>query len=1094
MTVSGRLGVPHELHGFPQRPRISQYIIAHRPHVVVFSAPGGCGKTVAAGQVAVLSDLPVWLSFEHRPLDWESLARGVLHALSKPEEVESEAQRVRDREILTDRLSAALQSYSPSRLCIVADAAGTVGSVQDLVDFAAELRKSTSEASLLIVTARDISRWTPCKGVSNVLMLDKSDLALMPLEAREIGAFHATKGLSDDVIMAGLEYSGGNVGLFTMFVRHPELLWRFEYGRCTDTLKQQAITFMLDVLGPRQYDLLACASLLGSGDLKDLESCACLTGSSVSVADVEALAEVFPLFRCSDVPPYRFDVHDLVLDVITDLGSTGVAGLNAETVQSVFRHLAGVGRYHRIFQVCEAMGSLEQLAEFLETFGMQYYLQGETKGLLRFLSLLPARLKAQKPKLLMLEGRALEHEGKYEQALEMVRLSQQVAASIGDQAAEREGLIAELLLLQGQWRVDESRRVLDRLRHFSATCEEDMRQLIECRSLFQLADIADAEVVRAEADTVLELTLKCDTKDELWLRALSMVGVASVLALGDVQRARKAFCALSRSKTRTDMARALGTGNLGELAVIAGRLDEARVRISEAIRLAREVGSLDLETAWMHSSALLEAALGNYELSVELHLQCLTGNHSQEGETLQDGFVLSTLSEVLRPAGSIEQSLRYADDACILLQQRQVGWRQFKFQAATECLASRLALGDEELVYEEGLQLRTTLEGTGYSFYLLRLDMVLAEIERRRGELDKAARRVAEHADHIRGKGSNWHMAMYTRAFPGLLSVFARALGPDGIPIHMLRMLLEPTATRALEMAQGTLDEHAFRRLVLRTLGKTKGAEFLAAHEGPPVLRVRLFGGLSVEGPQGPVPDRAWGKRKARLLFAMLAINRGQDVPRDVIFDRLWPDMPAERAQSNFYVTWSYMKKALAACAGDPTPYLEHRGGVCRIVPETVNTDLAEFFEAAEAIRRAKASDEPGAIVDAAERMAALYAGELLAGDLYEDWCSDIRERVRHEFSDAMLAGAEVLASSGELARAVRLVRAALAYDPWREDLYQAALRYQIMAGQRSGAIETYMACRDRLAEDLGLDPSVETQRLYEQVLAMEEGVEAVPA
>ena len=33
---------------------------------------------------------------------------------------------------------------------------------------------------------------------------------------------------------------------------------------------------------------------------------------------------------------------------------------------------------------------------------------------------------------------------------------------------------------------------------------------------------------------------------------------------------------------------------------------------------------------------------------------------------------------------------------------------------------------------------------------------------------------------------------------------------------------------------------------------------------------------------------------------------------------------------------------------------------------------------------------------------------------------------------------------------------------------------------------ETYLACRTKLAEDLGLDPSVETQRLYEQVLAME--------
>ncbi len=535
----------------------------------------------------------------------------------------------------------------------------------------------------------------------------------------------------------------------------------------------------------------------------------------------------------------------------------------------------------------------------------------------------------------------------------------------------------------------------------------------------------------------------------------------------------------------------LGLGNLSIVSLYTGRLPTALWAANEALALSRKAGALNYLVSWKHNLALAQLTAGDGSDCERVLSECRDWL-VQSGTPSDLGQCLAIDSMLCRAIGKLDEALERADEACTLF--ASVGWRQFKFQAATERLASRLALGDEELVYEEGLELRKTLEGTGYSFYLLRLDMVLAEIERRRGELDKAASRIAEHAEHIRGEGSNWHMAMYTRAFPGLLSVFARALGPDGIPIHMLRMLLEPTASRALEMAHGTLDEHAFRRLVLRTLGKAKGAEFLAAHEGPPVLRVRLFGGLSVEGPQGPVPDKAWGKRKARLLFAMLAINLGQDVPRDVIFDRLWPDMPADRAQSNFYVTWSYMKKALAACAGDPTPYLEHRGGVCRVVPELVTTDLAEFFHAAEALRKAKAGGESESVIDAAERMAGLYAGELLAGDLYEDWCSETRERVRHEFSDAMLAGAEALADRGEPSRAVRLVRAALAHDPWREDLYQAALRYQIMAGQRSGAIETYMACRDRLAEDLGLDPSVETQRLYEQVLAMEEGAEAVPA
>jgi DNA-binding SARP family transcriptional activator len=85
-----------------------------------------------------------------------------------------------------------------------------------------------------------------------------------------------------------------------------------------------------------------------------------------------------------------------------------------------------------------------------------------------------------------------------------------------------------------------------------------------------------------------------------------------------------------------------------------------------------------------------------------------------------------------------------------------------------------------------------------------------------------------------------------------------------------------------------------------------------------------------------------------------------------------------------------------------------------------------------------------------------------------------------------MLSAGELLLENEDAARALKYVRKALDHDPWREDLYQMALRCQIATGQRSAAVETYFACKDKLGEELGLDPSQETSRLYDQVLAME--------
>src|SRR3984893_9431196 len=51
-------------------------------------------------------------------------------------------------------------------------------------------------------------------------------------------------------------------------------------------------------------------------------------------------------------------------------------------------------------------------------------------------------------------------------------------------------------------------------------------------------------------------------------------------------------------------------------------------------------------------------------------------------------------------------------------------------------------------------------------------------------------------------------------------------------------------------------------------------------------LRVRLLGGLDVEGVAGP----ALGSRKARTLVKVLAVARGAFVPADTVVEALWPD------------------------------------------------------------------------------------------------------------------------------------------------------------------------------------------------------------
>jgi DNA-binding SARP family transcriptional activator len=170
-----------------------------------------------------------------------------------------------------------------------------------------------------------------------------------------------------------------------------------------------------------------------------------------------------------------------------------------------------------------------------------------------------------------------------------------------------------------------------------------------------------------------------------------------------------------------------------------------------------------------------------------------------------------------------------------------------------------------------------------------------------------------------------------------------------------------------------------------------------------------------------------------------------------------------------------------------PCPYVEHVGGICRAIAGRVSTDVSEFDDLLAAARKARAAGDIPAELESLLQAGELYRGDVMPGDAYDDWFASLRERCRHDFEDAMLRACDLLESRGDGRVGLGLVRRALEYDPWREDLYQAALRLQIGCGQRSAAIDTYMSCRSHLVDDLGIDPSSETTRLYTQVLAVED-------
>jgi DNA-binding SARP family transcriptional activator len=115
-----------------------------------------------------------------------------------------------------------------------------------------------------------------------------------------------------------------------------------------------------------------------------------------------------------------------------------------------------------------------------------------------------------------------------------------------------------------------------------------------------------------------------------------------------------------------------------------------------------------------------------------------------------------------------------------------------------------------------------------------------------------------------------------------------------------------------------------------------------------------------------------------------------------------------------------------------------------------------------------------------------LYRGEYLEQDVFADWCAEERERLGEIYMEMLTRKAECHAERGEYAEAAQVCRKGLVHDPCRENFHRALMQYLVRLGRADWAIAQFRHCQAVLAREFGVEPTPETQRLYEAILGQE--------
>ena len=252
-------------------------------------------------------------------------------------------------------------------------------------------------------------------------------------------------------------------------------------------------------------------------------------------------------------------------------------------------------------------------------------------------------------------------------------------------------------------------------------------------------------------------------------------------------------------------------------------------------------------------------------------------------------------------------------------------------------------------------------------------------------------------------------------------------------------------------------------------------------------LSLSLFGrvGIAVDGE----PVTHFGADTAQALLAYLAMHAGTPCRRASLAGLLWSDYDESSAFADLRQALRRLRTAIGDRDAPPPFLLVTRTTIAFNTESDYWLDVDAFSGVLDTVRtHAHRSVETCTVC--AEHLGEaveLYEGEFLAGFsldsmLFEEWMVVERERLHGEVLEALGHLAAYHEAQGAYEAAARYARRALALEPWREEAHRALMRALALSGQRSAAVARYEACRDVLREELGIEPDVETMRLYERI------------
>jgi DNA-binding SARP family transcriptional activator len=266
------------------------------------------------------------------------------------------------------------------------------------------------------------------------------------------------------------------------------------------------------------------------------------------------------------------------------------------------------------------------------------------------------------------------------------------------------------------------------------------------------------------------------------------------------------------------------------------------------------------------------------------------------------------------------------------------------------------------------------------------------------------------------------------------------------------------------------------------------------------VLRVGVLGPVTVWRDGREVVA---GQPRQLAVLGVLATRANRVVSRGELVDAVWGDQPPATVDSGIYTYVAGLRRVLEpdrprrdqdrSRRAPGLVLVSSSGGyMLRLDPDGLDAD--QFEESLGRSRALRASGDLRGAARIVDEALGLWRGLPFAGvpgpfaESERLRLTELRTTVTEERADLMLA-------QGLSAAAVPVLTTLVAEHPLRERARGLLMIALYRCGRQAESLRIFHDARERLAEDLGIDPGTELTRIHQRVLAMDPALDTpVPA